>query len=285
MKILTFDIEEWFHILDNTSTKLEGTWSKFESRIQSNIDRILGLLDDHDRKGTFFCLGWIAAKYPEIIKLIHQCGHEIGSHSHLHQLVYEQKPKVFKEDLLRSIDSLQSITGSKVSLYRSPGFSITKECSWAFEILIDSGIECDSSIFPARRNHGGIPGFPYAEPFKIEINGYQLKELPMNIYKLGHLKIPFSGGGYFRLFPYSVIKHMSNQSQYLMTYFHPRDFDIHQPVIQDLSIVRKFKSYYGLAGAYKKLDRFLHDNEFIPVNEAIMAINWSNVPVHKIEYK
>ena len=283
MKILTFDIEEWFHLLDNNSTRSEREWSAFDSRIHANIDRILKLLDEKNKSATFFCLGWIGEKYPEVIKAIDMAGHEIGSHSHLHQLVYQQSPSEFKEDLRRSLDSLESITGKKISLYRSPGFSITKDCLWAFEIMMDMGIECDCSIFPAPRSHGGIADFPHVEPFNLLVNGRQLKELPMSIYQIGPLKIPFSGGGYFRFFPYDLIKFMSTRNEYLMTYFHPRDFDKDQPLIPGLSTVKRLKSYYGLKGALPKLERLVDENQFISVRQAINAINWAEAPVHPLD--
>jgi len=283
MNILTFDIEDWFHILDNNTTKTEAQWSNFETRIHENVDRILISLSEKKLTATFFCLGWIAKKYPEVIKQIDEAGHEIGSHSFLHQLVYQQKPQEFRNDIASSIDVLENIINKKVKFYRAPGFSITKDCFWAFEILLEYGIECDCSIFPAARNHGGVADFPYTKPCLLDVNGLNLKELPMNTYKLATLKIPFSGGGYFRLLPYWLVKKMVGDSDYLMTYFHPRDFDKDQPIIQNLSYGRKFKSYYGLKKAHDKLNKLLTDNSFCSVGEAIKKVNWNNAPVYKID--
>ena len=137
MKILTFDIEEWFHILDNGSTREPQQWARYEERIYRNVDRILELLDSHQIKATFFILGWIAQNYPDLVTKIDREGHHIGSHSNLHQLCYELSPKQFKEDTRESIYRLEDIIGKKVTTYRAPGFSIKYENRWALEILLD----------------------------------------------------------------------------------------------------------------------------------------------------
>ena len=149
MNILTFDIEEWFHILDNESTKNEKQWSSFQSRIHSNMEIILRILEETDTKASFFVLGWVAEKYPEVVKEIKKRGFEIGSHTHLHKLAYNQSKKEFSKDVDRSIKVLQDITGDKVRMFRAPGFSITEKNKWAFEVLHELGIEIDSSVFPA----------------------------------------------------------------------------------------------------------------------------------------
>jgi polysaccharide deacetylase family protein (PEP-CTERM system associated) len=274
MNILTFDIEDWFHILDNKSTKSEKEWLKFEPRIDENVDRILIALDEKGIKATFFCLGWIAKKHPHIIKNISSRGHEIGTHSQRHQLVYEQNPKEFRIDLLESIANLEDLTGERVRSYRAPGFSLTRDCLWSFDVLIESGIEIDCSIFPAMRSHGGIHDFPNKKPFIIEKNGNELKEFPMSTVGFGSLGFAFAGGGYFRLFPYKLIKELAKKSDYVMTYFHPRDFDPGQPIIKNLSSTRKFKSYYGLNSSFDKFKKFINEFEFISLGKAEALINW-----------
>lgn len=179
MNILTIDIEEWFHILDHESTKGVEQWSRYESRIEQNVDRILEILDRKKVKATFFCMGWIAEKYPEVIRKISE-QYEIGSHTELHQLVYQQNPKLFKEDLVRSVSRLEELSGKKVSCFRAPGFSITENTKWAFEILVEHGIEIDCSVFPAARAHGGFPSYSAPKPSIIQYNGIQIKELPIN---------------------------------------------------------------------------------------------------------
>lgn len=282
MKILTFDIEEWFHILDNDSTKTLREWSNFESRIHTNMDKIFDLLEKSNLKATFFVVGWIAEKYPEIIKKIDSFGSELGSHTNMHQLMYEQNRAEVKEDLLKSIDILQSITGKKVTSFRAPGFSITEKNKWVLEVLAENGITHDSSIFPAGRAHGGFPSYSIAEPSIIELNGYKLKEFPINTASILSKKWIYSGGGYFRLTPYSLIKYWSKSSNYIMTYFHPRDFDPGQPIIKELSLSRKFKSYVGLSNCMHKLEKWTTDFKFTDLEEADKSIDWSNAPRIKL---
>lgn len=274
MNILTFDIEDWFHILDHSSTKSEKEWVNFEYRLESNIEKIFTLLDKHNQKATFFCLGWVAKEFPHIIEKINALGYEIGTHSNAHQLVYEQSKKEFKEDLDTSLKRLEDIIGKKVRIYRAPGFSLRKDESWVFESLIEKGIEIDCSIFPAKRAHGGFEEFGHAEPVKIECVNGEIKEFPINLYSMMKKKIIFSGGGYFRFLPYKTIDHMMKQSKYVMTYFHPRDFDKEQPVLEDLSYVRKFKSYYGLGSSLSKLDKLIENHNFMDIATAEQQIDW-----------
>ena len=141
MKILTFDVEEWFHIMDNKSTKTEKNWTVYQDRLIANVERILNFLQKTELKATFFCLGWVARKYPNVLKRIDALGYEIGSHSHMHQLVYEQGKDEFKNDLEKSIKFIEDITGKKLHTYRAPGFSIKEENLWAFEVMLESGID------------------------------------------------------------------------------------------------------------------------------------------------
>ena len=279
MNILTFDIEEWFHILDNESTKTINEWKNYEVRIHKNMERIFSILDKTNQKATFFCLGWIAETYPEIIKEIVTRGYEIGTHTSMHQLIYEQTPKEFAKDLEHSVKTLEDLTGQKVKYFRAPGFSITEDNKWAFEIMAAQGIEVDSSVFPAPRAHGGLPSYKQPVPSIIKYNGIELKELPINYTSILGKSIIFSGGGYFRLFPYPLLKHWSKQSDYVMSYLHPRDFDAEQPVIKELSLPRKFKSYVGLKGATAKLEKWITDFDFIDIATAVNQIDWKNVPV------
>ena len=277
MNILTFDIEEWFHILDNESTKTEKEWSKYEYRLESNMDRIFELLDRKNQKATFFCLGWVAREFPQVLKKIDSFGYEIATHSDKHQLAYEQNQDEFKSDLKLSIRSIEDVISKKVTSYRAPGFSIKEENKWVFEELLNQGIEIDCSVFPSKRSHGGFESYGHAEPNIINIGNKELKEFPINIFKVANQDLIFSGGGYFRLIPYWMIKKMMKNSDYVMTYFHPRDFDKNQPMIDELSFIRKFKSYYGLGGAFNKLERLITDFEFIDLNEAVKKVEWDKV--------
>ncbi len=278
MNILTFDIEEWFHILDNNSTKSEKDWENYEERIYQNMDIIFSFLDKNKLKATFFVVGWIANKYPDIVKRIDNNNFEIGSHTHMHQLLYELSPKEVENDLKNSISTIENLVGKKINCFRAPGFSLTQNNKWVFEILIENGIKYDCSIFPAGRAHGGFPSFKHAVPTIIKINGSFIKEFPINTTKFLGKKIIFSGGGYFRLFPYPLIKKFSQDSDYIMTYFHPRDFDPKQPMIKGLSPIRKFKSYVGLNKCLGKLDKWVNEFDFVDLRTADKIINWNMSP-------
>lgn len=282
MNVLTFDTEEWFHLLDNDTTKSEAQWINFEKRIEGNVGRVIDILDSTKTKATFFVIGWIAKTYPHLVKKISE-RFEIASHTMNHQLVWQQTPNEFKKDVEDSIHRLEDLTGKKVRAFRAPGFSIRETEGWAFEILHELGIEIDCSVFPAHHAHGGMPSYPGETPAKIEHNGIQIKEMPVVYKTIVGRHVVFSGGGYFRLCPYHFLKKWSiEHEQYMMTYIHPRDLDPNQPLIKELSLLRKFRSYYGLAGAERKLRRWLKDFQFVDVQTANKMINWNKVPIVKI---
>jgi len=281
MNILTFDIEEWFHLLDPHLSNTEASWETFGERIHQNMDRIFRLLDENNTKATFFCLGWIAKKYPEIIKQIDSLGYEVGCHSDQHQLVYKFTPALFRKDTEVAINRLEAILGKKVTSYRAPCFSVTPETPWAFEVLAGLGITHDSSIFPALKLRGGYPNFPKTASI-ISYNGIQIKELPITTANLLGQNIVFSGGGYFRFFPYPLIKYWTGKNEYVMTYLHPRDLDAEQPMIKELSLSRKFKSYYGLHSAEAKFKQWLTDFKFTDIREFDQKYDWNNATVVKL---
>lgn len=263
MKFLTFDIEDWFHILDNPQTKYPEQWDFFPKRIHIGLDIILDLCAKYEIKATFFCLGWIAEKYPEQIKKIQSAGHEIGTHGYAHQLVYEQTENEFRQDLEKSIALLKSITGKEICAYRAPGFSITKDCLWAFDVLAECGIKYDSSVFPASRAHGGLKEITEFKPYLLKtLKGNTLIEYPISAKTVFNTPVIFGGGGYFRLLPLPLLSKWFEQSEYVMTYFHPRDFDQNQPNIPGLNSVRKFKAYFGINRTKQKLDTIIASNLF-----------------------
>ena len=282
VRILTFDIEEWFNLLDINATRSVTAWDSFERRIHENTDRILTLLYDTKCRATFFCLGWVAGKYPEIIKKIDAAGYEIGSHTQEHQLAYELTPEGFEKDLRTSIENLQTITGKKVRCFRVPGFSITESNTWVLDVLAKCGITLDSSIFPAGRGHGGFASFGHSVPTIIKTAAGEIKEFPINTVKILGKQVIFSGGGYFRLFPYVLIRRLMKRSPYVMTYFHPRDFDPDQPVLGGLPPHRRFKSYVGLSGALEKLRRCINDFAFTDIAGAEEVVDWGHAPVVEV---
>ena len=282
MNILTIDLEDWFHILDHPEVSSPSTWDQMESRIEKNTNRILELLETKNLQATWFCLGWVVKKYPSLIKKIAE-KHELACHSVDHKLLYLQNSEVVKEDIRQNMQTLEDLTGKKVVAYRAPGFSFTRETKWIVNVLAELGFLYDCSVFPAIRNHGGYRGFPTSGPCRINYGGNEIKEFPMNTKLFAGRHFVFSGGGYFRLLPIELILELMKNSNYVMTYFHPRDFDADQPVLKSLPLIRKFMSYVGLKKSYSKLNRLLNEHKFIPVGEAALNIDWNETPLINLD--
>lgn len=279
MRILTFDIEDWFHIEFENSI---DTWNNYHPRIEQNLDKIFSLLKERNQPATFFCLGWMADHYPALIKKIDSLGYEIGSHSYDHKLIYAKTPGEFEEDLRKSIFSIENAIGKKVKYFRAPAFSVNENTLWFFEILNKYGIEADASVFPGRRDFGGFAGFFPARPALIDYNGIKLMEFPVNIQSFMGITFVFSGGGYFRFMPYYLIRKFVESSGYMMTYLHPRDIDPDQPLLKGLTLARRFKSYVGLKSCFAKLDKLLSEYEFECISGAIKKIDWGNADIIKL---
>jgi polysaccharide deacetylase family protein (PEP-CTERM system associated) len=280
MNILTFDIEDWYNCDFITN---DFNWGKYEVRIYEGVERILTELERRNLKGSFFCLGWIAENHSQIIKSIHKQGHHIGCHSYQHELSFRLDRKEFKNDTEKSKKLLEDLIGEPVNAFRAPGFSISENNKWAFEVLTELGFEYDCSIFPAQHDYGGYVGYGEAEPAILQLyNGSKLKEFPINTQSFCGMNLVFSGGGFFRLFPYILIKKWAKQTPYMMTYFHPRDFDPGQPVVKSLPFMRRFKSYVGLSKAFDKFQRFMDDFDFINLIEADRIINWEQTKILNI---
>jgi polysaccharide deacetylase family protein (PEP-CTERM system associated) len=279
MNILTFDVEEWFHLLDFDATRTETEWGKYEVRIYENVDRILDILELTNTKATFFIIGWVAKTYPDVVRKI-AAKYQIGTHTMNHQLVWQQSQQEFRDDVESSVKLLQDITGQPVECFRAPGFSIRESEAWAFDILVDLGIKYDCSIFPAHHAHGGMSSYGAPVPSLIKHGDVIMKEFPVTTKDFMGKKIIFSGGGYFRLCPYCLIKKWSNENpDYLLSYIHPRDLDGGQPMLEGLPLKRKFKSYVGTKGAAEKLCKYLKDFKFTDVKTAAENICWEEVPI------
>lgn len=280
MRILTVDLEDWFHLLAHPGYSTPEDWSLLPTRLEKNVEFLLQCFDEKSLKATFFCLGWVAKRYPKLIRKIVKEGHSVACHSDSHQLIWEQTPDQFLLDLKTAKIQIEDASGSKVCAYRAPGFSLTRKCVWALDCLLEVGIEVDCSIFPARHSHGGISDFPYNRPCLVKTaGGGEIIEFPMSFSRFFGKNLVVSGGGYFRFFPYSVIKHLIRDSEYVMTYFHPRDFDPGQPVVGGLSMTRRFKSYYGLKGSKSKLSSLLNDFDFLDVPAACSKIRRESLDV------
>jgi len=277
--ILTFDLEEWFHLcLDETTS----SWDKYERRFEKNTNYLLEILDQNNVKATFLVLGWIAKQYPKIIRKISENGHDIGSHSNLHKLVFEQSEEEFKEDLIESLKILEDVTSKKISIYRAPAFSINFQSKWAFEIIAKNGISCDLSLFQGRHSLGGISGKKIDEPFYINTQSGRILEYPMSLTNILGLTFATCGGGYFRLLPFSITKKLLRQNEYSMTYFHPRDFDYGQPRLS-MSAVKYFKTYVGLLSSKSKFKKLIENFNPISISEDLRVRELDKLKVIELE--
>ena len=268
--VFSVDVEEWFHILDSDQTPSEDDWDSQEERVRQNTGSMLKLLEDRSSRATFFVLGWVAERYPELVREIADRGHEIASHGHRHRLVYEQSPDEFRDELRRAQDAIHDACGAVPKGFRAPGFSIRSDTLWALDVLVEEGFIYDSSIFPARRAHGGIPGAG-TEPWRHE-NG--LYEFPISTAGVGGLRVAYIGGGYLRFFPKWLISKIANgqisQGKPLILYVHPRDIDAGQPRLK-LKPWRMLKTYIGLGGCEAKLDSLLGELDWGAFEDVIPA--------------
>jgi polysaccharide deacetylase family protein (PEP-CTERM system associated) len=264
--LLSVDLEDWFHIVEGGDSIAMENWENLPGRVEHNTRRLLAVFSELKVKATFFVLGWIAERYPDLIGEIMAGGHEIASHGYSHALVYELTREGFEADLERASVAISAVTGESPTGFRSTSFSIRHDCLWALEVLRDRGYEFDSSIFPASRGHGGAPGY---SRFPFEISG--LMEYPISIISVAGFTLPFSGGGYFRLMPYSIIKagleFYEKAGHPAVVYLHPRDIDPDTPRVKELSFIRRFKCYVNVHKAEIKLRRMLAEFEFGSVSE------------------
>ena len=275
--ILTIDVEDWFNVCGVESIGDHTSWARFEPRVKENLMRILDIFTEYNVKATFFILGWVAERYPEIIAEIDRRGHEIATHGYAHKLVYEQTAKEFTADLEKSLQILGQITKQKILGFRAASFSITKDALWALPIIAEHGLQYDSSIFPTKRAEGGLPGAK-AFPYEINLqNGKTLWEFPVSMMNIFKFRLGYSGGGYFRLLPYSLIKKQiqkTNRDNHpALVYLHPREIDPHQPRL-NMSWKKSFKYYVNIKHTEEKLKKLLKDFEFCRCS-AVLNLRYS----------
>lgn len=272
MNILTFDIEDWYNHDDYSR---DFDWDKFEVRIYEGVDKILSALEERDVKGTFFCLGWIAEHHPKVIRQIAEAGHHLCCHSYQHELASRFTPDEFKDDTYKAKCLIEDVSGVAVDAYRVPSFSITRKNLWVFDIIAELGFKYDCSVFPSVHEFGGIKGFP-AHPTLLETHNGILKEFPIGLGRIAGKEIVYSGGGYFRIMPYSILTRLTRRSDYVMAYFHPSDFDPGQPKMPQLPRMRQFKNRVSLSGAYEKFRKYINDFDFISLQVADKSIDWNS---------
>jgi len=276
---LSFDIEEWFNLLDMPCVKPIENWDDYELRAELIVPKILKLLDENKARATFFILGWLAERRPGLVEQIAEKGHEIASHGYSHTMVHQMTPTEFDRDLRKSKRIIENITNSKIKGFRAPGFTITKDSLWAFDILVDNGFEYDSSVFPSPRMHGFLNNAP-TEPYLIQCQSGDIIEFPQSVVDFRLFKFSFFGGGYFRLAPYQVIRHFSRRflqkNAYLNLYLHPRDFDIEQPKF-DLNPFMAFRYYVNVSKTWKKMQKLLKEIPMFAYCDVIPELKFDEV--------
>ncbi len=270
---LSFDIEDWFHVLGVPELEDRSTWPDRPSIVEAYTGELLQMCDAAGVRATFFVLGWVAERYPRLIAEIAAAGHEIGTHSYEHLLVTDQTPAEFADDLARSIEAIEDAAGAKVTGYRAPSFSIRPGTEWALEALLDAGVQYDASLYPGRRMNGGYSVTTRPHRFPLE-SGRTVKELPMSVLPLGPLATGYSGGGYLRLWPMPIIRWGIRRSEAegspTVLYLHPRDIAPDAPRAR-MPLHRRFMTYVGVGGARAKLETLLHDYEWAPCGEVLSA--------------
>jgi polysaccharide deacetylase family protein (PEP-CTERM system associated) len=262
---LTVDLEDYMHVTAFSDYVAAEDWNTCVSRLEHNTDKLLAILHSHSCNATFFVLGWVAERYPQIIRRIADSGHEIACHSLRHRLVYEMTPPEFREDSRVAKSLLEDVTGKAVCGYRAPSFSITKESWWAFEVLRELGFTYDSSIFPVKHpNYGMIEASRF--PFAVHTSSGSLVEFPLPTLQVGRHRAPLGGGAYLRLLPYAYtrwgIGHINDRElRPVCVYLHPWELDADQPRMR-ASLSARLRHYLGLRGTESKLRNLLRDFEF-----------------------
>src|SRR6266511_605870 len=266
LNALTIDVEDYYHVSAFESIIRFEDWDGYESRVERNTSRLLDLLDAYRTKATFFVLGWVAERHPRLVRTIQMRGHEVASHGYAHRCIYTQRPEEFRRETRRAIRTLEDATGQRIFGYRAASYSITDASLWALEILQEEGFPYDSSIFPIHHDRYGIPGY---QRFCHVVNGHAgngLLEFPISTVRLAGSNIPVAGGGYLRLFPYTLIRWgirriNAREDQPALVYLHPWEIDPGQPRIQ-ASALSRFRHYVNLEKTEQRLVRLLQDFTF-----------------------
>jgi polysaccharide deacetylase family protein (PEP-CTERM system associated) len=274
---LSFDIEDWFHMVEIDAVKDPASWAQLPTLVEERTTFILRMLEEHKTKATFFILGWIAQRYPSVVRDVTHAGHEVASHGYLHQPVYSQTPEQFRDDLRRSLDAIAPHARNPIRWYRAPSFSITRGVEWAFDVMSELGFTHDASLFPAPRGQGGYACQPGPHKF-LSPRGTSILELPMSVARVGlgpiRKRMCYSGGGYLRLLPLSLIEQGMDQERAAgratVVYLHPRDFAPDCPRVP-MPLHRRFRSYVGLETTESKLRALLTRHRWDTCSRVIEA--------------
>jgi polysaccharide deacetylase family protein (PEP-CTERM system associated) len=269
---LTVDVEDYYQVESFAEVVSRRDWTRWESRVERNTYHLLDMFARHNARGTFFILGWIADRHPQLAREILNAGHEIACHSYDHQLILNQNPEAFRADVRRAKLLLEDITGVPVEGYRAPTYSIMEQTLWAIEILVEEGFHYDSSIFPVHHDRYGIPGakrFPYV----IDCPAGEIVEFPPSTTRVGGQNLPMTGGGYFRLLPYPVFRWGLRQvnrveGQPAIFMVHAWEVDPGQPVLPGTRL-NIWRHRINLHLTASRLERLLGDFRFAPVREVL----------------
>ncbi|MBA4344271.1 MAG: polysaccharide deacetylase family protein [Methylibium sp.] len=257
---MTIDVEDYFQVSAFAPYIARGDWDARECRVERNVDRILALLADNKTHATFFTLGWVAERYPSLVRRIVAGGHELASHGYGHERASDLTPEAFRADVSRAKALLEDLGGQPVLGYRAPSFSIGKSNLWAFDVLLETGHRYSSSVYPIQHDHYGMPDSPrFAYPVREG-----LLEVPVTTLRLGGRNLPSSGGGYFRLLPYALSRWLIEQvnrrdQQSAVFYFHPWEIDSEQPRIAGIDAKTRFRHYVNIARTEARIAQLLQD--------------------------
>jgi polysaccharide deacetylase family protein (PEP-CTERM system associated) len=267
---LTVDVEEYFHPNALDGVVAPSQWDELPHRVEANTRRVLDLLDECDARATFFVLGWVAQRWPQLVSDIARRGHEIACHGFAHRLVYRLGPADFRADVLRARSLLEDLVGQPIAGFRAASYSIVASCLWALDVLIELGFTYDSSIFPIRHDLYGIPGFSRV-PVRVERAAGAILEIPPSTVRLLGHNWPVAGGGYFRLLPYWVTRRAVRrlnraEARAAMVYVHPWELDVEQPRLARGARAR-VRQYANLHRTEGRLRQLLREFRFAPIRD------------------
>ena len=268
---LTVDVEDYYHVSAFESVVPFENWHKYESRVEKNSERILDIFDQYDARATFFVLGCVAERHPELVRKIASRGHEIGSHGYSHRRIYTQTVDQFREETQKAKKIAEDITGYSIIGYRAASYSIIRETLWALDILAEEGFRYDSSIFPVRHDLYGIPDHDRFFHLLHRKGSGVIAEIPLSTVRLAGMNVPVGGGGYLRLLPYSMTNLAlqslnTREKQPAVVYFHPWEIDPDQPRIKT-GWKSRFRHYTNLKTMESKVRRLLSSFNFAPIRE------------------
>jgi len=277
---MTIDVEDYFQVSAFATTVNYTDWDSFKSHVEKNTHAILRVMSEAETLGTFFVLGWVAERYPQLVRDIASEGHEVACHGYSHQLIYDQSPDVFYEETRNSKAILEDIVQQPVNGYRAASYSITNKSKWALDILAELGFTYDSSIFPVYHDRYGIPDAPkYPHTIKLD-NGRSIVEFPMSIRELMGYRLPVAGGGYFRLYPYllsrQLLRGINKQGHPFVFYLHPWEVDPEQPRIK-AGFVSRTRHYMNLQRCESRLRALLKDFQFSSMENVLTDLGFSHL--------